>query len=297
MRSTFATVLVIGVLLASAIAIQVWRDRGWAPYEPATPMLWLQDADTMRKLTLGFDNVIADIYWIRAIVYFGRQRLSERADKNYDLLYPYLEFVTALDPRFTTAYRFGAIFLSEAPPGGPGRPDLAIDLLKRGAAFSPERWEYLHDIAFVHHWTYRDYLEAAQWTQKAAEVPGAPVWLKSSAATLLQLGRDRENARQLWVQMLEMAQEDWIRRTAQLRIAQLDALEAIEDLNQIVWRYKARSGRMPSDWPELVRARVLRGIPEDPAGVPFVLDQTNEDVRLSPQSPLWPLPQDFGQGR
>ena len=32
---------------------------------------------------------------------------------------------TGLDPYFNIAYRFGAIFLSESKPDGPGRPDLA----------------------------------------------------------------------------------------------------------------------------------------------------------------------------
>ena len=284
------------MLLAAGVGLQVWRDRGWQPYEPATPILWLQDADAVRKMSLGFNNVIADVYWIRAVVYFGQQRLSTRADKNYDLLFPYLDFVTRLDPLFTTAYRFGAIFLSEAPPGGPARPDLAIELLKRGAEQSPHRWEYLHDIAFVHHWALRDHVEAAKWMQRAADVEGAPIWLRSSAATMLELGRDRQSARELWEQMRDNAEEDWVKRTANQRIAQLDAWAAIEQLNEIVWRYEARTGRVPANWQELISARAIRGIPVDPAGVPFEIDPVNEDVRLSQQSPLWPLPQDFAPG-
>jgi hypothetical protein len=295
-RATGVYLVVVVMLLAAAIGLQMWRDRGWTPYEPATPVLWLQDASTMRKLALGFDNLLADVYWIRAVVYFGQQRLSERADKNYDLLYPYLNLVTALDPRFNTAYRFGAIFLSEPPPGGPDRPDLAIDLLKRGAAASPQRWEYLHDIGFVHHWYYRNYAEAARWMQRAAEIPGAPVWLQSSAAAMLGLGGDRESARRLWEQMRDAADEEWMRTTAERRIAQLDALQAIERLNEAVWRYEARARRMPGSWQELIAAGVLRATPRDPAGVPFELDPINEDVRLSSQSPLWPLPHDFGPG-
>jgi hypothetical protein len=166
-RSTATGLIVIALLMSAAVGIQIVRDRGWQPYEPATPVLWLQDAPTLRKLALGFDSLIADIYWIRAVVYFGRQRLSTREDKNYELLYPYLEFVTTLDPRFMTAYRFGAIFLSEPPPGGPMRPDLAIALLKRGADAAPHRWEYFHGIAFVHYWTYRNYAEAAAWMRRA----------------------------------------------------------------------------------------------------------------------------------
>ena len=291
MRRTASSVVLIAILLTAAVSLQVWRDRGWRPYQPATPILWLQDAESVRKWSLGFSNVIADLYWIRAVVYFGQQRLSQARDKNYDLLYPYLDFVTALDPRFTTAYRFGALFLSEAAPGGPGRPDLAVKLLHRGMLAEPHRWEYPHDIGFVNHWIYRNHVEAGKWMTRASELPGAPVWLKTSAAAMMQLGDDRATARELWVHLHESG-EEWIRRTAELRIAQLDALDAIEKLNEIVWRYKGRSGRMPANWDELIAARAVRAVPRDPAGVPFELDQVNEDVRLSRQSPLSPLPQE-----
>ena len=45
---------------------------------------------------------------------------------------PLLDLTTTLDPYFSIAYRFGAIFLSEASPGGPGRPDQAVALLAEG---------------------------------------------------------------------------------------------------------------------------------------------------------------------
>ena len=45
--------------------------------------------------------------------------------RTYALLYPLLDLTTTLDPYFSIAYRFGAIFLGEPYPGGPGRPDLA----------------------------------------------------------------------------------------------------------------------------------------------------------------------------
>lgn len=281
------------MLLGAAVMLQVWRDRGWQPYEPATPVLWLQEADTVRKLALGFDSLIADVYWMRAVVYFGKQRLSERLDKNFDLLFPYLEFVTALDPRFMTAYRFGAIFLSEAPPGGPGRPDLAIELLKRGAERTPERWEYLHDIGFVHFWTNHDYVEAATWYERAAAVEGAPFWLKTTAAAMLAQGGEREAARLIWQHMLETATDEWLQKEAQTRLAQFDALDVIDQLNQRLWTYKLRMGYMPQRWEDLVAVRLLRGIPRDPAGVEFEIDVVNETARVAKESPLWPMPDDF----
>jgi tetratricopeptide (TPR) repeat protein len=291
--STRAYLIVIVLLLSVAVGLQVWRDRGWQPYEPATPLLWLQDAATMRRLTLGFDSLIADVYWMRAVVYFGRQRLSERQDKNYDLLYPFLDFVTTLDPRFTTAYRFGAIFLSEPPPGGPGRPDLAVALLIRGAERTPERWEYLRDIGFVYFNTYRDYAQAAEWYQRASEIDGAPIWLQTTAAAVLVQGGERDAARLIWQQMLESADDAWLQREAQTRLAQFDALDAIDQLNQVLWTFKLRMGYLPRDWREVVAARMLRGVPVDPSGTPYDIDAENEVVKVSSASPLWSMPDDF----
>lgn len=293
MQTTRSYLVVIALLLALAVTFQVWRDRGWQPYEPATPILWLDNAGAMQRLALGFDSLIADVYWIRAVVYFGRQRLSDRQDKNYDLLFPFLDFVTTLDPRFTTAYRFGAIFLSEAAPGGPGRPDLAVALLERGAERTPERWEYLHDIGFVYFTTYRDYERAAEWYERASEIEGAPFWLKATAAAVLVQGGERQAARLIWRQMFESANDDWLKQEARTRLAQFDALDAIDQLNQVLWTFKLRMGYLPRDWQEVVSAGMLHGVPTDPAGVPFEIDAENEIVKVSTASPLWPMPEDF----
>lgn len=285
---------IAAALLATSVALQVRRDRGWQAYEPATPVMWITAGPWTRRAALGYDALVADIYWIRTVVYFGRQRLSEAADKTYDLLFPMLEMVTLLDPRFEVAYRYGAIFLCEPYPQGPGRPDLAVELLERGLARDPGNWKYARDIGFVYSWWYRDYDRAADWFEKASEMPEAPIWLKSSAAITRTQGGDRETARMLWRQMLDSVDVDWVRENARIRIAQLDVLDQLDALNLAVWRYEARVGRFPRSWGELIAAGVVRGVPRDPTGMPYVLDQENEDVRLSPDSELWPLPVDQG---
>ena len=293
MMATRAYLSAIAVLLIAAVGLQVWRDRGWQPYEPATPVMWLRAGPMIKRAALGYDAIVADFYWMRAVVYFGQRRLAARADKNYDLLHPMLDLVTTLDPRFVVAYRFGAIFLSEPPPGGPGRPDLAIALLQRGFERAPERWEYARDIGFVYYWHHRDFQKAAEWFQRAAAIPGAPVWLTSTAAVSLTRGGDRASARQLWQQLYDSADVDSLKNAAAVRLAQFDALDQIDTLNEIVWRHQARTGRFPASWQELIAARVLPGVPVDPTRMPYVLDPVNEDVRISRESELWPLPEGF----
>jgi tetratricopeptide (TPR) repeat protein len=283
----------IGLLIAIAVGLQVWRDRGWAAYEPATPVMWLRAGPAMARGALGYRALLADLYWIRSVVYFGRQGLSTDPNKNYDLLHPLLDLVTTLDPRFTVAYRFGAIFLSETSPNGPGRPDLAVSLLERGVARTPERWEYMHDIGLVYYWHNRDFEKGAEWLERASLVPGAPIWLKSTAASMHSERGNRQSARQLWRQIREAAEADSLVKIADLRLAQFDAMDAIDALNDALARFRESAGRLPTGWPELVAARQLRGIPLDPAGVPYEIDAASGSVRVAERSPLWPMPPAF----
>lgn len=281
----------IVVLMAVSVGVQVVRDRGWEPHQPDNPLLWVQSGPLLQRLALSYDNLVSDIYWIRAVVYYGGKRRAEGTQRNYDALYPLLDLVTTLDPHFRIAYRFGSIFLTEAYPSGPGRPDLAVKLLERGIERDFGRWEYYHDIGFVYYWWLRDYPKAAEWFLKGAERPKAAEWLKPLAATTLATGGQRETSRQLWTQLLN-SDMTFIKAQAELRLMQLDAMDAIATLTPILERFIAREHRTPRSWQELAVAENLRGVPVDPTGVPFVFDPKVGHIEISRKSKLWPLPTD-----
>ena len=101
---------------------------------------------------------------------------------------------------------------------------------------------------------------------------------------------DRNSARILWQQLADSVDDESLKNLAAMRLAQFDALDALDALNEAVWRYEARRGRPAQSWDELIAAGVITRVPHDPGGVPYVIDPVNEDVRLSAKSPLWPLP-------
>jgi tetratricopeptide (TPR) repeat protein len=186
------------------------------------------------------------------------------------------------------AYRFGAFFLSEARPGGAGRPDLAVKLLEKAMAAHPQRWEYPHDVGFVY---YRlgDYKTAASWFERAADVPNATNWLRPLAATTLASGGATNASREVWKNLLE-SEAEWLREEAARRLQQLDAIDAIAELERRTAAYEQRYGDPPPTWEHMVRAGLLRDVPLDPAGHPFVLNPWWGDVTVSEESPMWPLP-------
>jgi hypothetical protein len=270
------------------VALQAGRDAAYPARQRASErLLYTRSGTAVKRMALEFDALASDVYWIRAIQHYGGDRLAGDGRREYELLQPLLDLTTTLDPFFTVAYRFGAIFLSEAPPGGPGRPDQAIALLEKGIAAQPEKWQYFHDIAFVHYWHLHDPLTAASWFQRAAAQPDAPNWLRPLAATMAS-ARDRSAARMLWQQILE-SDQPWMRRTAQRSLTQLQALDQIDELQALVLRADLPAGRRVM-WTDLVRRGILPGVPVDPAGTPYQLDPDSGRVMISPASSLNPMP-------
>ena len=279
----------IAALMAMSLSVQVVRDRGWQPFTPPSGVLWVRSGPLAERLALGFDNIVADVYWIRAVVYFGGQRQATQQNQ-FDQLFPLLDLVTSLDPHFRIAYRFGSIFLAEPYPGGAGQPDLAIQLLEKGIAADPRRWEYVQDIGFIHYFWKRDFEQAAAWFKRATDVPGAPEWLGPLAATTLAEGGSRDSSRLLWTQLRDTTEFEWIRTNAVHRLEQLDAMDSIDELTKSIEGFVATHGRPPKDWREIVILQRWRGLPVDPTGTLFTLDPTTGKVDISPNSKLWPLP-------
>ena len=294
-RRGMGPVAIAGAVAALGLAItcQVMRDRLYPPTQAQTErFLYLQSPSVVGRLVLGFDALAADVYWIRAIQHYGGDRLSASAThKKYELLYPLLDITTTLDPHFNIAYRFGAIFLSEPYPGGAGRPDLAVALLRKGLAARPTKWEYYHDIGFIHYWNLGDYQAAADWFRRGAEQPNAPEWLLPVAASMLAEGKDRASARYIWTQLLH-AEEDWVRQRAERALVQLQALDQIDEIHR---RLAAAQPPAPFSWAALTRAGVFPGTLVDPTGTPYDIDPVSGTVTVSRASPLYPMPRGLRQ--
>src|SRR5262249_54734216 len=299
----YAVVAMI-TLGAISVGLQMLRDARYPLPVSDEETLYLNRRATSR-LVFTHRSLVADVYWVRALQYYGAhtqqaQRqgatflappsaLAADPPVSFDLLYPLLDISTTLDPRFNIAYRFGSIFLSEGYPHGPGRPDQAVALLEKGLKTSPDKWQYWQDIGFVYYWNSQNYEKAAAAFPRGADTPGAPWCLRSLAASTLAKGGDRTASRLLWRQLAETANNEYARNAAQLKLKQLDAIEIVEKPQKGIDAVAARRGAPVTSWNELIAARLIPGAPLDPAGVPFELDSTSR-VTVSAQSPLFPLP-------
>jgi hypothetical protein len=292
-RLTAATLLAAAGIGGAAGVLHARESTAPLPI-PAERLLYLRSGRTADRLFLVFDAIAADVYWMRAIQDYGRDRKAPLARDRFALLQPLLDLTTTLDPHFNLAYRFGSIFLSMEPPNGPGRTDQAIALLEKGLTANPLRWQYAYDIGFIHYWYTGRGTEAAQWFMKAAGMPNGPEWLRPLAAVTLVQGGDRRGARQLLAD-LQTSPERYIQQAAVRGLAQLDALDRLDRLQPVVDAFRSTTGREQVSWSDLVRAGRLPGVPVDPTGEPFVIDPSTGRVSLSTHSSLAPLPRSLAR--
>jgi hypothetical protein len=238
----------------------------------------------MKLLTLEYGTLAADIYWTRAVQYYGGKRLGE--DTNLESLWPLLDVATTLDANLLPAYRFGATFLSQPEPRGAGRPDLAVELLERGLRANPDFWRLNQDLGNIYYFEQKDYAKAGQAYLEGSRKPGAAPWMKVMAARFLEKGDSRETAVMLWGELFESSTDEAIKENARINLQLLRADEDIEHLNEIAKQYAARAGRAPKSVREMIQSGLIGGEPVDPLGYAYVIGPGGQ-AQISGKSPLF----------
>lgn len=242
--------------------------------------LYVPSPKALKRMSLGYDGLLANLYWTRVVQYFGRKHHVHAMQ--YQLLKPLLDITTTLDPRLLVAYEFGSIFLAQQPPEGAGDPQAAVELVERGIRENPNHWRLYYSLGFIHYVERQDYKAAAEAFERGSRVPGAYPWMKIMAATMAHHGGDIQTARFLWSRIYESTEDDMIKANAVRRLRALQVDEEVPFLEHLVRLFRERTGRQPASWAKLVSTGMLRGVPVDPLGRPYNL---MPDGRVEVQSP------------
>jgi hypothetical protein len=274
------------VAAAAVPFVQARVDGALGGYRSQEEVLYLRTGAQVKRLVPGFEQLAADVFWLRTVQYFGGER-AFAANKRYELLDPLIEITTTLDPRMEIAYRYGAVFLAEARPIGAGRPDLGVAVLERGLRNNPASWRLAQELGFFHFVYRKDARRAAEVLVEATKIPGAAFWLKNLAAEILGKGGERAIARRMWREMFEQSEAGAMRENARIHIEVLDAADAADELNRVVAQFVLRTSRPPRSLDELATAGLARGPFVDPAGTPFDYDLPTGRVSVSRTSPLF----------
>jgi hypothetical protein len=266
--TVIATVLLLTLFAGSVVARQRVESLQGSQ-ATLDEILYMPSGKTVKKLSLGYSSLLADVYWTRAVQYFGAQHM--RGSERYDLLAPLLDITTDLDPNLIVAYETGSIFLCQEPPDGAGQPDKAVALVEKGIRANPSSWRLYFTLGFIHYVDRHDPKAAEQAFQKGSEVPGALSWMKVMAARMAEHADDPSTAAYLWKTIYETTKDKEIKDTAEKHLISLRVESELDELERRTKAYYDRRGAYPEEWSDLIKAGFLRGVPVDPNGVPYLL--------------------------
>jgi hypothetical protein len=282
-RALLLALVAMPLLLVMLAALQARIDADTRFMTRDKEELLLRSGWLLKNLSLGYQPLLADVYWTRVVQYYGRR--ARKPGATYEELWPLLDITATLDPKLMIAYRFGAIFLSENPPVGPGRADLAVDLVKRGIAENPDEWRLYQDLGFLYSIHLKDYQKASEAYLEGSKNPHAQIWMKVMAARVAETGNSLKTSRLIWIEVYANTKDELVRRRATQHIQSLDAALGLKRLNESSEEYWRKFGRFPASMQELRDAGLVGGTLQDPAGYPYVMGP-NGVPQLDPKSPI-----------
>jgi len=278
-----ASVLLAVCMLASVVVLRRLDHmrRGATLQE----VLYISSPKVLKRLSLGYDGLLADIYWTRAVQYFGGKHFA--GAQSYDLLAPLLEITTALDPHLTVAYEFGANFLAPKPPNGAGMPQRAIQLAAYGIRNNPDDWHLYYNLGFIYYMELRDYAHAADVFGRGARVPNAHPFLRIMAAEMAQHSGELRMAQMMWATTYQSTQDPNVRANAVAHLRALQVDEDVTNLERLVSMYREKVGHLPSSFSEVQASGLLAAIPTDPLGHTYrLLPDGRIEVRVPDDLPF-----------
>lgn len=243
-------------------------------------------------MSLGFNGLVADWYWMRSLQYVGKKIISVPEDVpiddlgqlNLKLLAPLLDTATTLDPEFLDPYEYAAVVLPAVDV------QQAIRIARKGIDANPTAWRLYHQLGYIY-WQQKDYLAASDVYRRGSEVPGAPPWMTAMRAKMAADGGSRATAREIYTRMYAQSADEKVKDMAQRRLIQLDSLDQRDGLRKMLTGYQARAGQCPATWREVNQLlRAIRapldasGAPLDPTGAPYQLRAGRCEVDLDPKS-------------
>jgi tetratricopeptide (TPR) repeat protein len=281
-RTTILAASCLAVSMSACVLLLRHIDR-IRPRATIEDVLYIDSPKMVKRASLGFDGLMACIYWTRTVQYFGHRHYNR--ELSYNELAPLLEITTTLDPHLLPAYQFGASFLAPTPPNGAGQPVRAIQLMEYGIDHNPDNWRLYYNLGFVYYTELKDYKRASEAFERGSKVPNAHPFMKVMAAQMAEHAGDFTTARMLWSATFETSREKNIRQNALEHLRAIRVDEDVTKLRAAVTRFGQRTGRLPSGMQELAAAEHLPGIPADPDGHAY---------QLSPQGlVLVEHPEDF----
>ncbi len=267
---TAALVAALALLLAAASSGHR-RALALRVKELPDPHTIVPPPSVARILSLGENELLADLAWVKTLVYYGDGLVHDTGMPDVEEL---IALVNRLDPKFRRPYAWGAQATTFRQRTATHDEYVAsVEILRRGVANLPRDWELswllgLRLFLDIKGGTEEEQRlrreEGAMYIERAMRLPGAPDDLPLLAVSLrTRLGQKDRALRELR-EMILTTENEQAREQLQARYAALASEAASEDL-------AAEARKLDQEWkahlPYTSRTTYILLGPPPPAGI------------------------------
>ena len=145
--------------------------------------------------TFDFENIMADILWLRTIQILGTTYCKPGPFSQSDIarIYSLFDRIVTLNPKFTSAYEYGGLALSVCAP------DYALSLLEKGIANDPQAgWKLPFYAGMVANQWMKSPGKACSYFEKAKAFPDRPMYVDRVFARAAGRSGDLKTALDAW---------------------------------------------------------------------------------------------------
>ncbi|CAN5177251.1 hypothetical protein BH11PAT4_BH11PAT4_3200 [soil metagenome] len=265
------------LVVASLSASQALADKASKPTKEEVRVAVLKNdkpllpsTQFLKLVAFGNEPLLADLIWLQTIQYFGVGSPYQK----YAALGPMVDTVTQLDPKFAYPYQFGLVALPFM-----GQSETAVKIGLRAREVLPEDGLLTFYTASVYHLNLKDYRKAGELYALAATLKGAPPAAESLAGVTLAKVQDnlsdRKAAIVFWEAVIQNAKTEEERDRA---VAWWKHMQVVYSLEISAEQFKAKEGRYPASFDELIARGYISKVPESPIERIFTLDPVTGKV-------------------
>ncbi len=251
-----------GLLLAAGM--QGRYDSTVDYFSERSAFVSMPSGKTLKTLSFGYHNLAADLLFIWSIQFYSSYQITNR----FDFLERVYDTITDITPQYKEPYIIGSLIMAMEARDIP----MALRLLDKGSERNPGEYMFDQEAGFYCYKYLKDFARAEQYYNRAAAQPGAPAYIKRMKAHLVYMRDDPKLAQQMWLDIYRNADDTLTRDSAINHLYQIKAESDLPRLKEKIAEFRQKFGRLPGELSELARARLVREVPKDFAGLDYIYD-------------------------
>lgn len=260
----------VGLLIASVGCAGWAHTRLPIPQAPEQRFGFVPDPNHARALALGFDAILADYEWLRAVQVVGGAVTVDRDRASQ--LGQLVDVATTLNPHVDHPYRFAAIWLTNDE----AQVREGMRLLRRATQFHPGDWRNHFYLGYAQFYYLGDFDEAAVSLERATALPGAPAYLPRLVARLKAQSGGIDVAEIFLREILRNTQDPEDSARIQIALDEIELERKARFLDRVRRAYKQLTGQDITSVDQLIRGphRMLEKLPSpEPDAIPKALSR------------------------